>query len=122
MADFLIEGKRIELDTSKTYLDFYWHGIQEGQLVQIDLERMVGAIQSGELPVDNCLREHMQYLRRWEKDAPRKRGLREMRRGGMSVLTTDDLFEEEGGEKIIDDLENTGVFAAYFLREVYGEK
>ena len=121
MAEYVIDDKKIELDTSKTYLDFYRENGQ-GQLVQINLEDMFGAIQSGELPVDDGLREHMQYLRRWETDAPRKRGLREMRRSGMHVMTTDALFEQDGGEEIIDNLENTGVFAAYFLREVYREK
>ena len=121
MAKYDINGKKIELDTSKTYLDFYRQNGQ-GQLVQINLEGMLGAIQSDELPVDDNLREHMQYLQRWETDAPRKRGLREMRRSGMQVMTSDALFEQDGGEEVIDCLENTGVFAGYFLREVYGKK
>ena len=37
-------------------------------------------------------------------------------------MTSDALFEQDGGEEIIDNLENTGVFAAYFLHKVYGEK
>jgi hypothetical protein len=45
-----------------------------------------------------------------------------MRRSGFTVHTTDALFEQDGGENIINNLENTGVFAAYFLDKVYGEK
>ena len=40
----------------------------------------------------------------------------------MLVATSDTLFEQGSGEKILDNLENTGVFAAYFLREVFGKK
>lgn len=121
MVVYVINGKKIELDTNKIFLDFYWQN-RQGQLVQINLEEVLGAIQSGKLPVDDDLKEQMRYLRRWETDAPRKRSLREMRRSGMHVMTSDALFEQDGGEEIIDNLENTGVFAAYFLREVYGEK
>ncbi len=121
MAEYVVDGKTIELDNSKTYLDFFRQD-RKGQLVEIDLELMLTAIQSGELAVDDSLKEHMKYLKRWEIDAPRKRNLREMRRSGVTVATTDALFEQDGGEEIIDNLENTGVFAAYFLKEVYGIK
>jgi len=120
MAEYNINNKKIELDADKTYLDFY-RANGQGNLVEINLEGMLGAIQSGELLVDDDLRKHMQYLQRWEIDAPRKRALRKMKLSGMHVLTSDELFENEDGEKIIDNLENTGIFAAYFLNEVYGE-
>lgn len=120
MVDYIILGRKIELDTSKAYKDFYWQDGQP-QLVGLNLEGMLEVVQSGEVPVDD-LKEYMKSLRRWETDAPRKRALREMRREGAIVATADALFEHDGGEKIIDDLENAGVFAAYFLREVYGER
>ena len=121
MDEYEIGNKKIELDTSKTYLDFYWENGQ-GQIVQVKLDGLLGAIQSGEIPVDDDLKKHMQYLRRWETDAPRKRVLRDARRQGMNIMPSDALFEQDGGEEIIDNLENTGVFAAYFLREVYEEE
>ncbi len=121
MAEYEINGKKIVLDTDKKFMDFTWKD-GKGDLVEINLENMLNKIQSGEVPVDGNLKEFMTYLKRWKIDAPRKRTLREMRRSGMQVMTSDALFEEDGGEKIIDNLENTGVFAAYFLQEVYGEK
>ena len=121
MAKYEINGQKIELDTNKVYLDFYWQG-REANLIQINLEEVLGAIQSGEIPFDDNLKGYMQYLQRWETDAPRKRSLREMSRRGIMVGTADALFEQDGGEEIIDNLENTGVFAAYFLREVYLKK
>jgi hypothetical protein len=121
MAEFIINGKKIELDTRKTYLDFHWEN-KTGQLATVNLEAMLTEVQSGKIPVDNKLREVMQYLQRWQTDAPRKRFYRDLRRNGSCVLTSDALFEQDGGEKTIDGLENTGVFAAYFLKEVYGKK
>lgn len=121
MAEYNIRGKKVELDTSKEYFDFFRQD-GRGCLVQISLEGMLEAVQSGKVPVDDSLKEHIKYLQRWETEAPRKRMLREMRRSGMHVITSDALFEQDGGEEIIANLENTGSFAAYFLREVYGEK
>ncbi len=120
MAEYEINGKKIELDTSKTYMDFYKQD-GRGHLAKVNLEALLVQIQAGRLPVDDDIKEYMQYLKRWQTDAPRKRALREMKRGGVTVVTTDALFEEDGGEKIIDNLENTGVFAAYFLHELCGE-
>ena len=121
MAEYEINGKKIELDTGKSYLDFCWED-KKPQLIQINLEKMLGEIQSGKIPVDKDLKKYMQELKRWKIEAPRKRNLREMRREGYNVLTTDALFEQDGGEIIIGNLKNTGVFAAYFLREVYGNQ
>lgn len=119
MKEYNINNKKIELDTEKTYLDFYWEGNQP-QLVNINLEKMLEAFQSQQIPLDEETKDYMAYLSRWKEDAPRKRGKRMLRKQGFTVLTTDYLFEEDGGEEIIDNLENTGVFAAYFLEQVYG--
>lgn len=121
MKEYEINGKKIELDTDKKYMDFYWHN-NRGNLSQINLEGLLEAIQSGEIPIDDKLKENMKYLQRWETDAPRKRNLRELRKSGVIVLTTDALFEEDAGEEIINNLENTGIFAAYFLREIYRQE
>lgn len=121
MADFEINGKPVFLDTGKEFMDFYFQG-GKGNLVPLNLEGMLKSIQSGATPVDENLKEYMTYLKRWVTDAPRKRVLRQMRLEGFRVITSDALFEASGGDKIIDSLEYTGVFAAQFLREVYGEK
>lgn len=42
-----------------------------------------------------------------------------MKRDGISVLSTEYFFEQDGGEKIIDGLENCGVVAAALCRH-YG--
>ena len=118
--EYDINCVKIELDTSKTFLDFYWHD-KKGQLSQLNLEKLLDSIQSGDIPIDEHLKKYMIYLKRWKVDAPRKRGLRKMRKEGFNVMTSDALFEEDGGEEIIDNLENTGIFAAYFLKKVYGE-
>lgn len=118
MQSYRIKKAVLQFDETKTYMNFYRQNGQ-GRLFTIDLERMLGSIQSGIVPVDDSLKDHFTALQRWETEAPRKRALREGRQRGFTILTTDELFEEEGGKKIIDNLENTGVFASYFLREVY---
>jgi hypothetical protein len=120
MAKYNINGKEIELDTNKTYFDFYLEGEGHGCLVQVNLEGMLESLESNKMPVDDHLKDYMDYLQRWKTDAPRKRTLREMRKSGITVIITNNLFEEDGGEEIINNLENTGAFADYFLREVYG--
>ena len=120
MEVYDIAGKKIELDIDKTYMDFYRvEGI--GTRVEINFKDMLETIQSGDTPVDEDLRTFMYELKRWTVEAPRKRRLRQMRLGGMNIMTTDQLFDKyEEGDKIIDNLENTGVFATYFLEKVYG--
>lgn len=110
----------VQLDETKKYYDFYRVKGQP-QLVEINLQSMLEKLANGELPVDSDFKEHLQYLARWTVEAPRKRSLRKMRLEGINVITTDALFEEEkDGEQIIENLENTGKFAEYFLKEVYG--
>ncbi len=43
-----------------------------------------------------------------------------MRAEGYAVLTAEQLFDGDGGEEILDGLENTGEFADYFLKQVFG--
>lgn len=119
MTEYKIGGKKIELDTDKMYMDFFWEDNQP-TLINLNLEGLLEDVQSGELPLDAYLIKQMEYFKRWILDAPRKRALREFRRKGIPVITTDALFEQDGGDKIIDNLENTGLFAAYFLSELYG--
>lgn len=109
----------IEFDETKKYYDFY---LVQGQpkLVEIGFEGFLEKLVNGQIAVDNSLKKHMTSLSRWTVEAPRKRNLRKMRMDGIMVLTSDVLFEEEGGEEVIQNLENTGTFAKYFLKEVYG--
>ncbi|HII71229.1 TPA: hypothetical protein HA265_00560 [Candidatus Woesearchaeota archaeon] len=118
MKKFSIDGKTVEIDDQKTYLDFY---IRDGEpaLVSIDLVGMLMGMEEGNVPVDDGLREYMEYLERWATDAPRKRFYRGLRAEGVTVLSGEYFFDGEGGEKIIDNLENTGRFAEYFLQELY---
>lgn len=120
MKNYTIMFNEIEFDESKTYMDYYREK-GKGVLVILDLEYILDKLVTREIPVDNTLKKHMEYLSRWTIDAPRKRINRKFRLDGITVLTTDELFENfEDGEEIIDNLENSGKFAEYFLREVYG--
>ena len=56
MKQYCIAGVNIELDTEKTYFDFYIQG-GEPKLVEVGLESICKSLQSGEIPVDddfNC--------------------------------------------------------------------
>lgn len=120
MAIYKIDNKNIELDSTKTYLDFYICN-NEQKLVSLDLESLLKSIESGKILVDNKLQNYMTYLQRWTTDAPRKKYYRQMRKEGFTILSCEQFFEEEGGDKIIDNLENTGKFADYFLKQVYNK-
>lgn len=116
-----IGGKEIMLDVNKIYLDFYRVG-GEDKIEDLNFEALLKAVQSEKIPVDEGLKTQMVYLQRWVIDAQRKRSLRKLRRLGVCVMTTDELFEGVGGEEIIDRLENTGFFADYFIKEIFGEE
>lgn len=112
----------VQFDETKKYFDFYLLKGQP-QLVEIELEGTLEKLTKGELAVDSDFKDYLMYLSRWTVEAPRKKGLRKMRLEGIQVLTSEVLFdEEETGEEIINNLENTGKFAEYFLEEVYGTK
>lgn len=119
MKVFRVAMNDVQFDETKKYFDFY--KVQSKPvLVELNLEEMLEEIVDNKILVDTSLKTHMRYLSRWTVEAPRKRNLRAMRASGMVVMTSDVLFEGEGGEEIIGNLENTGKFAEYFLKEVYG--
>jgi hypothetical protein len=120
MKLYKIGKKEIEFDPAKEYLDFY---IEKGkqQLVSINLEALLTSVESGTTPIDDNLQQYMLYLQRWVTDAPRKKQYRQMRKDGFTVISGEQFFDEEGGDKIINDLENTGKFAEYFLKQVYNK-
>jgi hypothetical protein len=118
MKTFKINEKEIEL-ADKTYLDFYLDA-EKGVLAKIDFSLFLESVQAGEIPIDENLKKYLEYLERWTTDAPRKRFNRKCRLDGMTVLTTDELFDKQpDGEQVIDDLENTGIFAKYLLEKLY---
>ncbi len=119
MKQFQINEKTIEFDETNEYLDFFLEGGKQ-KLAKIDFGKMLESVQSGQIPIDDKLKEYMQYLQRWTKEAPRKRFYRKMRAEGFTVLSTEQFFDGESGEETIDKLENTGKFADYFLSQIYG--
>lgn len=121
LKEYTISGKTIILDTNEAYSDFY---LEDGnpQIDVFNFEKLLEALQSREMEVNESLRELLLLLNRWTTDAPRKRFYRNLKRKGMHVLSDEYFFEADGGELIIDTLENTGIFVNYLLRELYGEK
>lgn len=118
MNNYKIGNKEIEFDSKKEYLDFYIENNKQ-RLIKIDLGSLLMSIESGKIPLDKRLQDYMTYLQRWTTDAPRKKQYRQMRKEGFKVLSNEQFFDEEGGDKIIDNLENTGKFADYFLKQIY---
>lgn len=117
MIEFVIAGKVVELDDTKEYLDFYR---EEGtsKLVSLDLVKLLDALASGEVVLSD-IKKDLDYLKRWVIEAPRKKMKRDMRKSGIIVLTTDELFEADGGEEIIEKLENTGKIAQQLLETLF---
>lgn len=121
MVDFNLKNVHgepvvVSLDPSKTYLDFY---LEDGQpkLVQIDFGKFLKSIEDGTVNTSEVtFVNYMRYLERWTHDAPRKRFYRKARKEGlMVVLSGEYFFEEDGGEEIIDNLENTGKLAEQII-------
>ncbi len=117
MQKYDISGKLIDFDETKTYLDFFIDENQP-QLVSIDFQRMLTALQSRQIIADDEFKDYMDYLKRWTTDAPRKRFYRKLRKDGVTTLSGEYFFDEDGGEQIIDNLENTGKFADYLCKQL----
>jgi hypothetical protein len=119
MKEYAIAGKKIQLDETKTYLDFY---IQNGEpkLVSIDFTQLLENVQKGTIPAGKELNSYLMCLKRWLREAPRKRIYRGLREQGMTVVSGEYFFDGDGGDKIIDNLENTGKLAEYLLRQIFG--
>ncbi len=118
MKTFYINGITIELDETKTYLDFYLIK-GEPQLKSIDFEKMLQYASEDKLKIDAEFKTLLEYLKRWTVEAPRKRGYRQMKRDGMIVLSGEYFFENDEGEEIINNLENTGILTEYLLEKLY---
>lgn len=115
MKTFTINGKNIEFDDSKTYLDFY---IENGKqmLVSIDFAGILTEAVSH--PIDSDFTDYMRYLERWVVDAPRKKGYRQMRKDGFVVLSAEQFFDGDDGIEVIDNLENTGRMAELIIQQL----
>ena len=86
--------------------------------MDVDLVDWLDRIAEYEVPIDNNFEERMIYLQRWVKEAPRRRIGRTGILSGQIALSNDNFFTFDGGDKIIDRLENVGKFAERFLIEI----
>lgn len=120
MKTFIIKNTPVEFDQQQLYLDFLVLGGQK-QLFQINMAEILEHIESWVLHPDEKLWRYFADLERWVTDAPRKRLNRNLRKSGFTVLTTDELFDDDKGEEIIDALEHTGKMAAQLLKILYGD-
>jgi hypothetical protein len=120
MKEFVIAGEVVKIDETKEYLDFYK---EEGvsNLVSLDLVKLLDALASGEVALSD-IKDQLDHLQRWVTEAPRKKMKRDMRKIGIVVLTTDELFEADGGEEIIEKLENTGKIAQQLLEILFDQE
>lgn len=118
MQEYKIAGKSVQFDESKTYMDFF---IQDGRqrLVETNFGKMLELLQSGKMSVDNKFKDYLVLISRWTKEAPRKRLYRKMRSEGFNVVSSEQFFDGEGGDKVIDGLENTGKLADYLLKQLF---
>ncbi|MBP7061468.1 hypothetical protein KA037_00130 [Patescibacteria group bacterium] len=105
MRTFNIGEKIVEIDDTKEYLDFYR---EEGEpkLVSLDIVKLLMSLESQEMSTSD-IKAELDHLKRRVIEAPRKKWKRDMRKEGFTVITTDELFEADGGEEIIQKLENT---------------
>jgi hypothetical protein len=118
MQTYLIRGKKVEFDDSKRYLDFQVKtDTQERFLTVVDWPTVLQRMQRGDWSLDDPdFVDFLRFMERWVDDGPRKRRYREAVRAGFFCLTREYFFEDHPeGEQIINDLENTGLFARYLL-------
>jgi hypothetical protein len=115
MGTFNINGQSVQLDESLEYYDFYLVH-RNPKLVRVNWQMILSNLQSGEWKWEPELVHMIRQLSRWVNEAPRKCFLRELRQQGAEVMTTEYLFDQDDGHKIIDALENSGKVAAILCR------
>lgn len=115
MRTFQLNGKPFEFNEELEYYDFFLTDRQPN-LVVVNWPVLLEKLQSGEILWDEATQKFVFDMSRWVNEAPRKRFYRNMRREGMTVISTEYFFEADGGEKIIDALENCGVVASALCR------
>lgn len=115
MTTYQLADKPFDFNEELEYFDFFLTN-REPNLVQVNWGILLEKLQDGSIPWDDATRQFVYDLSRWVNEAPRKRFYRNMRREGMAVISTEYFFEADGGEKVIDALENSGVVAAALCR------
>lgn len=121
MKYFKINNKKVEFDETKTYLDFFLVHGKKG-IYEVKFDGMLSELESGKISLDENLKKELYLLRRWTKEAPRKRFYRELKLKGMNVVSGEEFFVFDKGEEIINNLENTGKFADYFICTMFEYK
>ena len=119
MKTYTINNKQIKFDDTKTYHDFWIENDNRGVLSTINFDMLLKAIETNKIQADDKFKGLLKHLSRWTTEAPRKRGYRKLRKEGFTILTAEHFFDEDGGDKIIDNLENTGHLADYLLKALY---
>jgi hypothetical protein len=117
MTKYKIQDKEVEIDNSKIYMDYH----KDKGLSIINFDGLLSSISSGEITIDK-FDEFLYPMTRWITESPRKRFYRniQLEHNNFHVLSGENFFLEDGGDKIIDNLENTGKMSVYLRKELFG--
>ena len=121
MRTFTIKEKAVEIDDSKEYLDFYIDKGQQ-QLAKLDIVKLLSSVELWDILLDDSFKGYLEYLQRWEIDAPRKLFYRGLRKEWYTILSGEQFFDWEGGEEIIAKLDNTWKIAKQLLEILFDQK
>lgn len=110
MKTYQLLDRSFEYDDSLEYFDFYLTD-RKPNLVAVNWDVLLSRLADGTILWDDATVQFVRELSRWAHEAPRKRFYRNMILEGMQVVCTEYFFEQEGGDKVIDNLENTGKVA-----------
>ena len=110
MKTYQLLDRPFEYDDSLEYFDFYLTD-RKPNLVAVNWDVLLSRLADGTILWDDATVQFVRELSRWVHEAPRKRFYRNMILEGMQVICTEYFFEQEGGDKVIDNLENTGKLA-----------
>lgn len=111
MKTYQLLNRSFEYDDSLEYFDFYLIDNRSPNLVEVNWDVLLSRLADGTILWDDATVKFVRLLSRWVHEAPRKRFYRNMILEGMKVICTEYFFEQEGGDKVIDNLENTGKVA-----------
>jgi hypothetical protein len=110
MKTYQLLDRSFEYDDSLEYFDFYLTD-RKPNLATVNWDVLLSRLADGTILWDDATVQFVRELSRWVHEAPRKRFYRNMILEGMQVICTEYFFEQEGGDKVIDNLENTGKLA-----------
>ena len=116
MIEFTIQGTFVEFNENKEYYDYFG----DRGVVRVRFQELLEKLSSEELSLDG-IEDWLLPMTRWLTEAPRKRFYRAMQKDCQKfhILSGEQWFLEEGGEEIIDKLENTGKLAQMLLRTIF---